>query len=89
MVFENVYNLQIDIDSNVGLEIDEILRENPKKPKNSDHIGINIEYDWIIQLQQGELSFNSVGFKQIIKGAPILLDRQFIGFEERGGVLLT
>ena len=74
--FENVHTLQIDIRSDLNLEIDEIVRFNPKRPVNADHIGKEIEYEWIIRLQQGEISFNSVGFEQLIRKEPILLDRQ-------------
>lgn len=86
LVFENVWNLNIDIDSSLSLDIDEISRSNPRPPKNAESIKKEFEYDWIIQLQQGELSFSSVGFKQIIKKEPIIIDRQNIGLGDRGGI---
>lgn len=91
LVFNNVHSLEFDIYSwNLSFDIDKLLRSNPKTPKNVESIGIDsIEYDWVINLQQGEITFNSIGFTKYIRKEPILLDRQNIGLLERCGINLN
>ena len=85
LVFENVYGLNIEVDS-VSLEllIDTIIKENPKKPKNSEFIKREIEFDWTLELHTGAISFTSVGFKQYVRQQPQFA-RNF-GLKERGGI---
>lgn len=87
LVFENAYDIIIDIESSSGgLDIDNIIRQNPQRPKNADFIKRETEFDWIIETQQGSISFKSVGFKQYVRQTPKLLNNQFIGVTDRGGV---
>jgi hypothetical protein len=86
LIFENIWDLKINIDSNGGLEIDDIHRSNPNLPKNADFVNNRTEYDWIIETQQGEITFKSIGFKQYTKQKPILLSSQEIELEKRGGI---
>jgi hypothetical protein len=87
LVFENTYDIVIDIESSSGgLHIDEIIRENPQKPKNADFIKKETEFDWIIETQQGSISFKSFGFKQYVRQTPKLLNSQSLGLTDRGGV---
>jgi hypothetical protein len=87
LVFENAYDIVIDIESSSGgLDIDDIIRENPKRPKNADLIKRETEFDWTIETQQGSISFKSVGYKQYVRQTPKLLSSQFIGLTDRGGV---
>lgn len=84
--FENVWNLQIDIESNLKMEIYSIKRENPVPPKNVLYLKSGFEYDWTIELQQGQINFKSVGFKQHIRQQFILTQSQKLGLEQRGGI---
>ena len=87
LVFENAYDIIIDIESSSGgLDIDDIIRDNPQKPKNADFIKRETEFDWIVETQQGAISFKSVCFKQYVRQTPKLLNSQFIGLTDRGGV---
>jgi hypothetical protein len=53
------------------LEIDSQIHENPKKPRNAALIEKQIEFDWTIDTQQGNISFRSVGFRQYVRRKPV------------------
>jgi len=88
LVFENVYELKLDIEVSEPFEIEitDIQRDNPQKPKNADYILRDIEYDWTIETNQGEIKFKSVGYKQFVRQTPTLLDKQRIEIEKRNGI---
>jgi hypothetical protein len=85
LVFSNVYNLNI-IQQSLGLEIQDVYRENPVKPKNEIHIEGKTEYDWTIETTSGKITFKAAGYKQYFRKPPALLDSQKIDFKERGGI---
>lgn len=68
------------------LEIDDISRYNPQRPKNADFINRETEFSWNIETQQGIISFKSVGYKQYVRQPPLYLHTQAIGQVERGGI---
>jgi hypothetical protein len=87
LIFENCYNVNFDLEMSVpGLEIDSLTRENPKKPGNSEFIEKRIEFDWMMDTQQGNISFTSVGFSQYVRRKPVFSYAQFFEQEERGGI---
>jgi hypothetical protein len=87
LIFENVYDIEFQIDGcSGGLEIDNISRDNPQRPKNADFIKIDTEYDWTIETQQGSIFFKAIGYKQYVRQNPTLMHGQYFGLKERGGV---
>jgi hypothetical protein len=84
LVFRNVWDLKLSLEGNLSLEIQDIHRANPRPPKNSKHIEEPFEYDWIIETNNGEITFQSVGYKQYFRMAPILSDLQKIDSPLRG-----
>jgi hypothetical protein len=88
LVFENVYDLKFDIEVSepFRLEIANIYFNNPQRPKNADYIKRNIEYDWTVETNQGEITFKSIGYKQFVRQTPVLLDEQKIQIETRNGI---
>jgi hypothetical protein len=87
LIFENVYDIEFDLACfSDGLEIDNINRDNPQKPRNADFIKIDTEYDWTIEMQQGSLFFKSVGYKQYVRQKPLFIHGQHLGLKKRGGV---
>jgi hypothetical protein len=87
LIFENCYNIIFDLDMSIPrLEIDSISRENPKKPKNAEFIERQVEFDWVMETQQGSISFTSVGFSQYVKKKPVFSNAQSFSQEERGGI---
>ncbi|MBU0568354.1 hypothetical protein KKC52_09970 [bacterium] len=89
MVFENIYDLVMDIDTISGLEIDDINRDNPQKPRNAQYIGKQTEWSWNIECHQGLISLKPVGFKMFVNSAPVLSKNQSLGLESRGGINFT
>ncbi|MDH6310479.1 hypothetical protein M2451_004015 [Dysgonomonas sp. PFB1-18] len=89
LVFENIWNLNIDISMNVNLTIDNIERCNPHTPRNIKYLPpSSIEYDWNIELLQGQISFKSIGLSLFQRKTTLLSDKQFFTVGERGGVSL-
>jgi hypothetical protein len=85
LVFENVYDIRFDL-STPEIDIDDIERNNPQRPKNADYIKREIEFDRIIETRQGSISFKSIGYKQYVRQLPKLIHGQYFGIESRGGV---
>src|SRR6202012_2738132 len=53
LIFENCYDVKFDLDMSVPrLEMDSVIRENPKKPKNAAYVERQVEFDWIMETQQ-------------------------------------
>ena len=69
-----------------GIEIDCINRDNPKKPKNAEFIEKQVEFDWVIETQQGNITFTSIGFNQYVRKKPVLASTQSFDQKERGGI---
>jgi hypothetical protein len=86
LIFRNVWNLVFDIDTNLALDVDSVSMQNPHCPKNKDYIQDENEYDWNIVLQQGEISFNSIGFEIYIRKSPEIRKEQSFVLKERGGI---
>ena len=86
LIFRNVWNLVFNIDTNLALDIDSVSMQNPHCPKNKDYVQDENEYDWNIVLQQGEISFNSIGFEIYIRKSPEIRDEQSFLLKERGGI---
>jgi len=87
LIFENVYDLVFDVGPTTpGLTIDSVTKENPQRPKNSEHINRDTEFDWTIEMQEGAITFKSIGFKQYVRRLPKLLRAQKLTLEERGGL---
>lgn len=86
LIFMNVWNLVFDINTNLALDIDGVSMQNPHRPKNADYIQNENEYDWNIVLQQGEVSFNSIGFEIYIRKPPEIINEQSFMLKERGGI---
>lgn len=86
LVFENVYELNIDLSIFNGFEICKVCRSEPMEPRNKEYINRNIEWSWHISSNQGDITFKSVGYTQFIRRKPILTDDQSLGLTTRGGI---
>jgi len=87
LIFENCYDVDFDLDmSTPGLEIDTVSRENARKPKNADFIESQIEFDWTMATQQGNITFTSIGFSLYVRRKPSFSNAQHFEQEERGGI---
>jgi hypothetical protein len=86
-IFENVYDMAFDVGpTSPGFTIDFITKENPQKPNNAEHIKRDTEYDWTIEMQEGTISFKSIGYKQFVRQKPRLLATQKLDTLQRGEI---
>lgn len=89
LIFENVWDLNMDISTDLELIIDNIERFNPCTPPNIDYLPeFSKEYDWKIELIQGEINFKSIGMKIYQRGKKVKQKSQTLEMENRGGITL-
>lgn len=91
MVFKNVYDIKLDINSDTQLIMDDIIKSNPRTPKNIDSLPINtLEYDWYFDLiVGGEIRFKSIGM-MIYQRKELSIQRsQTLTLSQRGGFSLS
>jgi hypothetical protein len=87
LAFENVYDIEFDLSySTGGLDIDDITKGSPNKPRNATLIGRDLEFFWEIETQQGQIQFKSVGYKQYVRSLPVYQRAQYFNLIERGGI---
>lgn len=91
IVFKNVYDIEMDIDSNTQLIMDDIIKSNPRTPKNTDHLPANtLEYDWYFDLiVGGEIRFKSIGMTMYKRKESIKQSGQTLTLDKRGGFSLS
>lgn len=85
LVFSNVHNFIADIEWGLGLEIDDVSREDAGRPQNAAYIKRNREWKWNFDCQEGSFSFHSVGYMQITRRRPTRANTQVFTWDERGG----
>ena len=83
LVFNNVWDINFEIDTNLSLDIDNVVKRNPHASKNKP---MEVEYDWSIELLQGEITFKSIGFKLYLRNEPQILSLKDRSLIKRGGV---
>jgi hypothetical protein len=54
-------------------------------PRNKEILPDSLEYDWTIELQEGEITFRSIGFDLYCRSLPRRTNMQCLSLEERGG----
>lgn len=86
LVFRNVYDFYISSSIISDMKIEDIYRSKPARPKNAAYVKEQIEYEWTIETTSGEITFISVGYKQILRKAPVLQSTQQIDLLQRGGI---
>ncbi len=83
LLFENVYDVKLRIDSSQGaIEIAGLHREAPGPTRN----GAFTEYTYRFECQEGEISLRATGFQMFVRRSPELHRSQRLGLEERGGI---
>ena len=87
LIFTNVHTLKFDIESHDGdLSLQDLKRSEPKRPINADYITKQTEWLWLLDCNEGEISFRAAGFSQFTRRHPILKNLQQFKLEERGGI---
>lgn len=85
LIFENVYDLKIDLEPALGIELQDIRRADPKSPANAESIGRDQEWRWTIEAHDGEITFAAIGFHQYFRRAPSFDSVQSLPLDVRGG----
>lgn len=87
LVFTNVHSLRFDIESHDGdLSLQGIERSEPCSARNAECLDKKTEWLWLLDCNEGEITFRSVGFSQFTRRRPVLLQTQQLSPEERGGI---
>jgi hypothetical protein len=83
MVFENAYDISIEIQSRQGgIEVADLHREEPSPTPN----GALIDYLYRFECQEGEMSLRATGYRLYVRSEPRLMKGQYLSLEERGGI---
>jgi hypothetical protein len=85
LVFESVAELQVHLDSSGELSLECIERGAPL-PTREGFEGLAQEWPWVLDCNEGEITFTATGYHQVIRQAPRLQGRQSLTWAERGGV---
>ena len=81
MVFENAFDIKIDIASQQGLiEVSDLYMENPELTPN----GKFTSYAYRFECQEGEITVKATGFKMYVRQKPKLIQGQSFELAERG-----
>jgi len=83
MVFENVGNVRIHIESSQGtLEVAALHRTEIAQTPN----GKLTHWRYRFECQEGEATLTATGFKMFVRRPPVLVASQRLGFAQRQGV---
>ncbi|MDQ4121940.1 MAG: hypothetical protein M3209_10895 [Acidobacteriota bacterium] len=85
LVFENVWELKIELEPDRQIEIINIARSEPRNPKNPELLNREIEGKWTIETNQGDVAFRATGYKQHFKGLPLFGLEKTLDLDLRGG----
>jgi hypothetical protein len=87
LVFTNVHSLRLDVESLDGdLSLQGIERSEPTAARNAEYLAKKTEWLWLLDCNEGEVAFHSVGFSQFTRRPPVLLQTRQLTLEERGGI---
>lgn len=83
LIFTDVFDVNVTTYS-LNLEIQEIRRILFNDSKNFNNI--KPQYSWIIETNDGEITFKSTGFTQYLRKAVFIEQKQKIDLFDRGGI---
>ena len=88
-VFENAWDININISMDNELIIDGIERSNPAIPRNINYLPENtMEYDWKIDFLQGEIILKAIGFSIYQRKEATLQKSLNLTIDDRNGISL-
>jgi hypothetical protein len=83
LVFVNVVDVRVDHGSaQGGLELDRIVRDDPRPTPN----GRMIDHRWPLDAHEGSITLRATGFRQFLRRPPVLADLRRLSLAERGGI---
>lgn len=85
LTFKEYFDLRINLNTEgqvvESLEVADLIL----KSKTESAKGVFV-YDWLIELQQGNIALKSAGFEQVVRKAPVHVKSQTLTMQERGGL---
>jgi hypothetical protein len=85
LVFESVHELRFDLESQGGLTVFGVTRED-ERPTREGFAGPPVDWLWVIDCLEGAIQFRSTRFRQTLRRSPELRGTQRLGLAERGGI---
>lgn len=83
MVFENMHQVKLDIESSQGtIEIADLYISESRITWNKS----TNEYNYNFECQEGLISLWATGFKMFVRQYPVLIERQHLTLQERNGI---
>jgi hypothetical protein len=85
LVFENVFDLRIELEPYPEVSVADLTRADPGVPRNADVIGRAADWLWKLECHQGVITFRAAGYTQYVRATP-MHGEQSLTHAERGGV---
>jgi hypothetical protein len=85
LVFQNVYELKLELEPFEAVDIADIHRDDLRKPRNAEFIGRDAGWRWRIETHDGDITFRAAGYEQHFRRAPIFGRFQSLDLPMRGG----
>lgn len=82
MVFEDAFNITIEIESDQGCITIAELHRQELKPTSNDAL----DYLYRFECQEGTISLRATGYRLYVRLKPCLIRSQSFSFAERGGI---
>ena len=89
LIFENVWDFQLNLESNLSITIDEFKILSKSKPKNIDYL-CNVQHEYLVLLDcfEGAIQFRTIGGK-LFKRKPCCINMNAsLSIKDRGGFSL-
>lgn len=89
LIFENVCELDIKLDSNLEIDINDIRRIEEREYTNKESKKAYKEWKWIIDTLQGSINFRAEGFSMYVRQKPKVvnsLNSKNNGLFKRAGI---
>ena len=86
LAFQNARNFELEMDNIGALTITDVYREQAANPEKIIPLPQLIEYEWDLVCTGGEIWCRATGFEQYLRKQPVLLKRQSLDLDTRGGI---
>ena len=86
LVFENVTDLDIQLEPFSDVSLDSITRSEPGVPLNAVRIGKTQDWRYDLDCHVGGIQLRSAGYTQYLRRPPIRVKTQHLPLDRRGGL---
>ena len=86
LVFKNVFGMEGCLGFHQGMPETPTILDITQSTTEPSELRTLHKWAYLIEFDEGELTFNAHGFRQFFRRHPVLCDSQQLGSEERGGI---